>query len=148
MRNIESTIEINAPSAAVWSRLSCLNNYATWNSKTRFAANGAMDKTILMRVKLFGLWLPVPVRIQTFSPTAGLRWKGGIPGIFTGSHYFRLEPLRKGRTLLRQGEDFSGLCVRPLWTVLRNELAALHQSINSDLQAAVASKAARKVARP
>jgi hypothetical protein len=46
-------------------------------------------------------------------PERELRWLGHllVPGIFDGEHYFLLEPVGVSRTMLRQGEKFSGLLV-------------------------------------
>jgi len=43
-------------------------------------------------------------------------WKGKlfITGLFDGTHYFILEEIEEGKTLLRHGESFTGLLTGPV----------------------------------
>ena len=125
--------DIAAPSDRVWRRLANLKSYQAWNSRTHFDKDPRVGRIQLMRVKLFGLWLPVPVRIQYCSAKEGLRWIGGIPLLYTGSHYFKLSPTPR-HTTLTQGEDFQGLLVPLLWPFIQKELYGLYEDFNRDLR--------------
>ncbi len=87
-----------------------------------------------MHVKLLGFWLVVPVKIQSCNVKDGLRWQGGIPLIFTGSHYFKLEVLGEDKTRFIQGEDFNGICVPLLLPFLKKALNELYQGMNKDIK--------------
>ncbi len=51
-----------------------------------------------------------------------LRWRGSVivPGIFDGEHYFIIEPRSESSVRFVQGEDFSGVLVPFLGSVIRN----------------------------
>lgn len=132
--NAETSVTIQAPIEKVWQRLSQLESYASWNARTRFHQQPKLGQTQKMRVKLFGLWLSVPVKIQSFNFSDGIRWQGGIPGLYTGSHYFRLQAGKNDTTTLIQGEDFEGVLVPALWPVIKKELQSLYEGMNQDLK--------------
>ena len=133
--NAETSVRIAAPMDRVWSALSDLESYRHWNSRTHFSESAVLGQKLWMRVKLFGLWLPVPATIQSCSLRDGLRWQGGIPSIYTGSHYFRLVDDGDGGSLLIQGEDFAGVSVRLLWPLLKTELHGLYEAMNREIKA-------------
>jgi len=71
-------------------------------------------------------------------PGQEVRWRGSlpIPGLFTGEHYFRLEPQAGGSTRFVHGENFSGL----LLPVLGGILAATQQGFEA-MNAALKARA-------
>lgn len=140
-KTIESAVEIDAPFDTVWATVANLPVYQQWNRATRFAVPAVVGKLQTMRVKLGPLWLAVPVLIQHCDAQQGLRWVGGIPGLITGSHYFRVESLGENRVRLVQGEDFAGLLVPVLLPLLGGILGTLYAGINADTKTAVARKA-------
>ena len=48
-----------------------------------------------------------------------LRWIGGLPGLFLGEHYWRLDEAPDGRVCVSHGEEFSGLVGAPMARALR-----------------------------
>jgi hypothetical protein len=133
-QTIETTVDIDATIHKVWYALSHLEQFKSWNSATWFNLKPIVGKKQTMHVKLLGLWLAVPVKIQHCSLNEGLRWQGGIPFIFTGSHYFKLETLGDEKTRMIQGEDFQGICVPLLLPFLRKALNTLYQGMNRDIK--------------
>lgn len=133
-QTITTSIDIDAPAGQLWQLVGTLECYAGWNSATVFRTPAKAGRIQLMRVKLGGLWLPVPVLIQHCDQHNGLRWIGGIPGLITGSHYFCIEPVDAQRSRLVQGEDFTGLLVPLLLPLLGSVLNSLYSSINHDVQ--------------
>lgn len=134
-KSINSAIDIHAPDELVWHTLEDLQRYRAWNQATRFNTAPKVGKIQLMMVRLGTLWLPVPVLIQHCNAQQGLRWIGGIPGLITGSHYFRTQAIDRNRTRLEQGEDFFGLLVPLLLPLLDNVLGTLYDNINVDAKA-------------
>lgn len=132
--NAETRVDIPACRDEAWQRLSDLPGYAGWNSRTRFDRPPVVGRAQPMRVKLFGLWLKVPVTIESCDIDTGLRWRGGLPGLYTGSHYFRLESTGADNCRLIQGEDFNGIMVPLLWPVLKRELHGLYEGMNRELR--------------
>lgn len=133
-RNAETQVMIPASHDAVWQKLSDLPAYAAWNSRTHFDRPPVVGRRQRMRVKLFGLWMRVPVTIESCDPTHGLRWRGGLPGLYTGSHYFRIESAGPGSCRFIQGEDFNGILVPALWPLLKGELQSLYEGMNRELR--------------
>jgi hypothetical protein len=140
-KTIESAVDIDATFDSVWNTVANLPGYHEWNRATRFAVPAVVGKLQTMRVKLGPLWLAVPVLIQHCDAQQGLRWVGGIPGLITGSHYFRVEKTGENHVRLVQGEDFTGLLVPVLLPLLGGVLATLYAGINADTKASVARKA-------
>ncbi len=86
-----------------------------------------------MEVRLFGFWLKVPVVIEYANEAQGLRWVGGIPALYRGSHYFHLHTVGN-RTRLVQGEDFHGAIVPVLYPLIKRELNRLYNGMNQELK--------------
>jgi len=131
---IETSVEINAHIDQVWQVLSRLENYKAWNSGTWFNKKAEPGKKQVMHVKLLGRWLAVPVEILHHHVEQGVRWRGGIPFVFTGSHYFKLENKNNQTTVLIQGEDFNGIFVPLLLPVLKKSLQSLYLGMNNDIK--------------
>lgn len=132
MLNAETKIKLQATPEEAWQVLKDLANFNQWNTRTSFTPNNndiTVGKKLTMRVKLFSLWLNVPVMIQSYDKENGLRWVGGIPGLYRGSHYFYCKK-QGDQTVFIQGEDFTGLLVPLMWPMLKKELMGLYESGN------------------
>ncbi len=114
MRRIDSTIDIAAPPAAVWSVLIDFAAYPDWNPFIRRLQGEAR-----VGARLEVTVQPPGGRAMTFRPTVNvaepgreLRWLGRalLPGLFDGEHGLRLEPLASG-CRFHHGESFRGLLV-------------------------------------
>lgn len=112
---IETSIEIDAPAALVWSVLLDFDTYFDWNPFV-LGIQGLAIPGERLHVSI----RPPGSRSMTFKPRvlalAGgreLRWLGRfiLPGLFDGEHYFRLEPIGTTRVRFVHGEAFSGLLV-------------------------------------
>lgn len=113
--NIETSIEIDAPAALVWSVLLDFDAYFEWNPFV-LGIQGLAVPGERLHVSI----RPPGSRSMTFKPrvlkVAGgreLRWLGRffLPGLVDGEHYFRLEPIGASRVRFVHGEAFSGLLV-------------------------------------
>jgi hypothetical protein len=116
MKEITSSIEINAPAKRVWEILANLKSHADWNPFIR-SANGEVKAGAKLDIFI----QPVGGSGMRFKPTvlkaeAGreLRWIGRLifPGLFDGEHSFVIEPLGENYVRLTQSEKFTGLLVR------------------------------------
>lgn len=112
---LETSIEIDAPAALVWSVLLDFRTYFEWNPFV-LGIHGLTIPGERLQVSI----RPPRSRSMTFNPrvltvTGGreLRWLGRfvLPGLFDGEHYFRLEPIGASRVRFLHGEAFSGLLV-------------------------------------
>ncbi len=103
------SIDIAAPAAAVWSRLTDARSFPTWNSTVK-----SIDGTIAKGEKLA---IKVPISDRTFTPRvveleAGTRmvWADGMAPMFRGERTFTLAPGPDGKTTtFSMVETFAGL---------------------------------------
>lgn len=115
MKQIETEIRVAASPEEVWAVLQDFGQYSTWNPFiVRIQGSLQVGKRLEVHIQ------PPGGREMTFKPVVLeaeegkiLRWKGvlGIPGLFDGEHYFKLEALEDGGTRFVQGEVFTGILV-------------------------------------
>jgi hypothetical protein len=115
MHEIQTEIEIAATPERLWSILTDLSAYPSWNPFIR-SITGHIERGQRLAVSI----QPAGGRTMTFRPTVllaapntELRWLGHLllPGIFDGEHYFKMAPSTPGRVRFTQGEKFSGVLV-------------------------------------
>lgn len=110
---ISTTVEIDAPSARVWSVLVDLPAYREWNPFIVDASGKVVvGETLALRMALPGRDpMSIQPRLLVVDPERELRWKGRlvVPGLFDGEHAFVLTSLADGRTRLDHSEQFAGL---------------------------------------
>ncbi|GAA3241360.1 SRPBCC domain-containing protein [Dactylosporangium siamense] len=129
-RTVSTTVDIDRPAADVWAVLTDFDGYPEWNPQIR-RADGEL---VPGRRVTFHLHPPVgpPMRIRPrvliVDPARELRLRGSLPGIFSGEHWFELEPIDDGRgTHVTQGETYRGLIVPLLGRVVATSLIGFQQ---------------------
>jgi hypothetical protein len=142
MDRIDTSIEIDAPPAAVWAVLRDFDSYPEWNPLLRIA--GRPNLGAHLRVEL----RPPGGRPIRFTPTVTaverdreLRWVGHLvtPGLYDGEHVFRLEPLGDDRTRFVHAESFEGLLVRPINGLFGRRFVRGFEEMNEALERRVES---------
>ncbi|GAA6156086.1 hypothetical protein NBRC116588_15590 [Pyruvatibacter sp. HU-CL02332] len=114
LKEIDTSIDIDAPPCTVYATLADFGNYALWNPyHVRVAGSGVVGEGLEVRVsRPDGVVVDVPhVRLLEAEPCQSLAWGGGINGIFAGEHRFDLEQREDGNTHLSHTEVFSGLFI-------------------------------------
>lgn len=115
LREIETTVEIDAPPAAVWRVLTDFESYGDWNPFIRsIAGNVREGERLTVRLEPpGGKGMTITPTVLAAEPDRELRWKGRlvIPGLFDGEHAFRIEPLDDQRSRFVHGERFTGILV-------------------------------------
>jgi len=110
---IDTTIDIDATSQAVWDVLIDFSAYREWNSFT-------IEGTPQVGTKLAVHMSPSGGRGMSFRPTVAaatpnqeLRWIGkmGSARVLSGEHFFILTPNPDGTTHLTHGENYTGALV-------------------------------------
>ncbi|PSB08160.1 SRPBCC domain-containing protein [filamentous cyanobacterium CCP1] len=137
-KEINTSIEIDAPAEAVWEVLTDFSHYSQWNPFIRSIHGEAKQgETLEVSIQPPGsngmTFRPV---ILTLQPGCELRWLGRLllPGIFDGEHRFQIEPLGENRTRLIHGEVFSGLLVPFLWSSLDKQTRQGFEEMNHALK--------------
>ncbi len=143
MAHIQSSIEISAGVSRVWDVVSSLAQYERWNP---FLVKG---EGAFVPGERLQLTIKAGARTMTFKPTVvdvepgrRVQWVGrlGVRGIFDGEHAFELESLGDGRTRFTQREQFRGILIPFMQSVLR-DTASGFQAMNEALKARVEAAA-------
>jgi hypothetical protein len=113
-RTVTTAVDIDRPATQVWAVLTDFTGYPQWNPQIRRAEGELMAGR---RVKLrmhppTGRPVTIRPRVILVNPQRELRLRGSLPGIFSGEHWFTLEPTEGSRgTHVTQGETYRGLIV-------------------------------------
>ena len=111
-KSIRTEIIINASKETVWSILTDLSSYSTWNpfivsSKGELRPGKRLINTLNNNGKTI-VFKPIVGKVienQYYDWTGHLLFKG----LFDGHHYFELEDAGNGQVKLVHGENFSGI---------------------------------------
>ena len=147
MREIVTTIDIDAPPAEVWAVLEDTAAYPDWNPFV-VALEGELAAGRKLAVTIRppgGRGITLKPTVLEVEPGISLRWLGrlGVPRIFDGEHSFTLEPIDGGRrTRFVHGERFRGVLVPFVGSLLRRTEAGF-VAMNEALRDRVATRASR-----
>ncbi len=113
---IETSQVIDASCEDIWKKLTDFSQYPDWNPLI-CRAEGDIQEGNLLHVTIAdsqGRRSSFTPTVLTCNPNKELRWLGNLyfDTVFTGEHYFILEPLSDNKTLFIHGEKFSGV-LRP-----------------------------------
>jgi hypothetical protein len=112
VKTIRTSISIDAEPERIWAVLADFDSYAEWNPLNIRAAGkavpGAKVAMTFINPARPGTTVAQVVTVTACEPWRRLEWVGQVPLLFRGRHFFELEP-KPGGTLLRHGEDMSGL---------------------------------------
>jgi hypothetical protein len=110
---VRAARDIDAPPEAVWSVLTELDRFGSWNPFIRSARGTTnVGDTVHVRVRpSLGIPLSFHAKVTAATPNRELRWRGHVlsPWLAAGDHTFTIEPLADGRARLVQRETFSGV---------------------------------------
>jgi len=122
MKLLETKIIIQAPVAAVWQILLDFEKYPEWNPfiiniKGKAAVGSQLENTISIKGNAPQTFTP---KVLVMKPQQEFRWLGKLylKGVFDGEHYFKLLPLSDSKTKLIHGEQFTGILVKILMSMI------------------------------
>lgn len=108
---IETALLISAPITDVWSILTGFARYGEWNRYiTRIEGEAAAGATIeTSAAEGPSGTVQKRIRVEALAPYT-MHWVGGAASFedFRGDHFFELEPVAPGETLLLHREYFTG----------------------------------------
>ena len=136
---IQTQIDIDAPTGRVWSVLTDFESHPDWNPFIR-DIRGEVREGARLHVRLGPpgkkpmTFKPVVTRVE---PGRALAWLGTLfaPLVFAGEHTFRLEPLGSDRTRFHHGESFRGVLVPLLRKSLDSDTRRGFETMNEALRA-------------
>ena len=110
MKTFNTTIAIDAPLIKVWSVLTDLPAWPSWNSTVpRVEGTVALGN----KVTVYTTASPgraFPVKVTALEPPRVMVWAGGMPlGLFVGQRTYTLTEHAPGKTTFTMREEFSGL---------------------------------------
>ena len=142
MKQIRTEITIDASAEKVWSVLTDLEKFPEWNPFiTRISGElrqgGQMD--VFMEPP-GGKSMGFKTRLMTVEANRELRWVGVFlhKFLFTGQHYFLIEPQGEGQVKFVHGEHFGGLMLPFMGGTLRKTVQGF-EDMNRALKARVES---------
>jgi hypothetical protein len=113
-RTVTTAVDIDRPATGVWAVLTDFAGYPQWNPQIR-RAEGELVAGRRVKLRMHpptGRPVTIRPRVILVTPRRELRLRGSLPGIFSGEHWFTLEPTAAGRgTHVTQGEIYRGLIV-------------------------------------
>ncbi len=144
---VATSIDIQACTEQVWRELENFRDYDAWNPMLR---NVSIELTpgspVRFEVRQAGKRaLKLSARITQLDFQKKLAWKGGIPLLATGEHYFMLEKLDESSCRFSHGEQFRGLLLPLLGRALKRA-TPLYRAMNQALKRRVEKLATGSVA--
>lgn len=126
MRHEETQIDIEAPPEAVWMVTTAFDSFPDWNPVVT-GASGEVRKGEILEVRIAlpnGKPRNLRPRLLVADPNKELRLRGTFlhSALFSGEHYFVMEPLESGGTRFRHGEVYSGMLVPAFSGVINKAL--------------------------
>ena len=125
MIKIETETIIPASPEQIWDILTDFESYPEWNPMilevTGKPVIGAKLKLKVSAPDNSGRKYSFKAVIVNNQPSEMLAWKGGVPGILSGFHYWKLSSCHSGTRLIH-GEDFFGLYA---WFMGRERIMSL-----------------------
>jgi hypothetical protein len=141
VKQLTTSIVIQASSDAVWATLMDFDTFPDWNPFIRkIGGERAVGSQLSVQLQNPGgramSFSPIVTKVDT---NRHFSWLGklGIKGLFDGHHHFEIEPLDAETVRFTQSEDFGGALVPILWPMLAKKTEGGFESMNSALKARV-----------
>lgn len=143
MKQIRTEIAINAPAEKVWAIFSDLEKFPEWNPLIT-SAKGELREGAHLDIYMEppgGKAMGFKTELMTVEPNRELRWVGVFmhKALFTGQHYFLIEPGNEGSVTFVHGEYFGGLMVPFMGGMLRKVeqgFADMNQALKAKVESA------------
>lgn len=140
-RKIHTEIVIDASPEKIWACLADLSSWSEWNKVVLgVKLKGPLQEGTRgqLSIRLPAGKAKLSVTLVTVRENEELAWQGGMSGLVTGCHGFKLEPT-EGGTRLVHTEVFRGLLVPPLIGPVRKGMDKSYQKLNEGLKRHVES---------
>jgi hypothetical protein len=145
MKEMRTEITINRSPSDVWKVFSNTKDYPNWSSFIE-KIQGTMNEGDKLDIHLKtpkGQTMDIKPQVLVNEPLKEFRWLGKFAGVnflFTGEHYFKLEPVDENRTRFIQGEKFTGILIPLVWKSLDSDTRSGFNEFNNALKKKVEGK--------
>ncbi|MBL4623971.1 MAG: SRPBCC domain-containing protein [Flavobacteriales bacterium] len=138
MKELETTITINASADRVWSVLMNFDDYPNWNPFIQqIKGDPQVGNTIEGTLKIEGK-SPMVFKPEVLinDTEQEFRWLGHlfVKGLFDGEHYFKIRKTGPNETEFIQGEKFSGLLSGTLIKMIGEQTKQGFEQMNEALK--------------
>ncbi len=140
LKNLEKSIVINASAEKVWKVLTDFGQWESWNSFIIKSEGEAKVGTKLTNTfDNNGKEMVFKPKILKVKNNEELVWRGSLfmPGIFDGTHGFRIEALGPNQVRFVNYESFKGLLSGMIMKKIYDDTAANFEKMNKELKARV-----------
>jgi hypothetical protein len=138
MQELNTEIEINAPARIVWGLLTDFSRLPEWNPfMQRASGQIKQGEKIEIRLQLpSGPGMTIKPILLKVEPERELRWLGHlfVPGLFDGEHIFTIEPLAEDRVRFIQREEFQGILVSLMLSMIGESTQRGFEAMNQALK--------------
>lgn len=141
MKSFATKTIIRAPAERIWSILTDVAAYPSWNSTVeRVVGNIASGEKVTVYAKA-SPGRAFPLQVTELEANRRMVWTGGMPfSLFTGRRTYTLTPKSPGEVEFAMREEFSGL-MAPLITRSIPNLQPAFDQFAADLKARAESSA-------
>jgi len=140
-KEIATEISIDGSAAQVWQHLVDFEKYPDWNPFIKkISGEPAVDGVLNASIgSPGGDVMDFSPRVLVFDENQEFRWRGvlGIPGLFDGEHYFRIEPGDGDSVRFVHGEQFTGILAVLAWGAIEPSTTQGFVAMNAALKARV-----------
>jgi hypothetical protein len=133
VKQIKTSITINADKEIVWNVLTKVVDYPKWNPFIK-SISGRLKVGNQLIVKIEGMtFRPI---VLTLDEKKELKWLGHLwfKGLFDGEHQFKLIDKKNGTTHFEQNERFSGVLVKLFYKQLEKSTKEGFERMNKELK--------------
>lgn len=138
LKRLEKSIVINASAEKVWQVLTDFQNWENWNTFITKSEGIAEEGTKLTNTfDNDGKQMVFKPKILKAEPNKELVWIGRLfmPGIFDGTHGFRIEEIGPNQIRFTNYESFKGLLSGVIMKKIYDKTAAGFDQMNLELKA-------------
>jgi hypothetical protein len=122
VKSIRTSVEVDAPTDAVWRVIGDFPSYGEWNPfVVGISGDQHVGAKLDVQIAVGGKQMKFESRVVEWQPGRSVRWLGSVVAawLFRGEHALVVEPLPGGRTRFVHEEVFRGIAVPFLPRMLR-----------------------------
>ena len=111
VKRVHTELNLDAAPEEAWALLTDFPSWSTWNPViVQIDAEPGLGGEVAFQIRIDPAEpANLDANFSIWEEGRGFAWAAGLPGLFTGEHRLRVEPLDGDRSRLIHEEDFGGL---------------------------------------